>query len=68
MSSIIFFRFKSSHSSDSNPHIPPANFLNYGPKPILVDEWQHVSFIWDQVKYEVDKTGEFGQFMPEMFL
>lgn len=43
--------------------ISPANFLNYGPKPILVDEWQHVSFIWDQVKYEVDKTGEFGQYI-----
>ena len=43
--------------------ISPANFLNYGPKPILIDEWQHVSFIWDQVKYEVDKTGEFGQYI-----
>ena len=43
--------------------ISPSNFLNYGPKPILVDEWQHVSFIWDQVKYEVDKTGEFGQYI-----
>ena len=43
--------------------ISPANFLNYGPKPILVDEWQHVSFVWDQVKYEVDKTGEFGQYI-----
>ncbi len=43
--------------------ISPSNFLNYGPKPILVDEWQHVSFIWDQVKYEVDKTGQFGQFI-----
>ncbi len=29
----------------------------------MVDEWQHVSFIWDQVKYEVDKTGEFGQYI-----
>lgn len=43
--------------------ISPSNFLNYGPKPLLVDEWQHVSFIWDQVKYEVDKTGEFGQYI-----
>ena len=43
--------------------VSPSNFLNYGPKPILVDEWQHVSFIWDQVKYEVDKTGEFGQYI-----
>ena len=43
--------------------ISPVNFLNYGPKPILIDEWQHVSFIWDQVKYEVDRTGEFGQYI-----
>jgi len=43
--------------------ISPTNFLNYGPKPILIDEWQHVAFIWDQVKYEVDKTGEFGQYI-----
>ena len=43
--------------------ISPSNFLNYGPKPILIDEWQHVSFIWDQVKYEVDKNGEFGQYI-----
>ncbi|MCR5310030.1 MAG: DUF4143 domain-containing protein [Lachnospiraceae bacterium] len=43
--------------------ISPSNFLNYGPKPILIDEWQHVAFIWDQIKYEVDKTGEFGQYI-----
>ena len=43
--------------------ISPSTFLNYGPKPILIDEWQHVSFIWDQIKYEVDKTGEFGQYI-----
>ena len=43
--------------------IAPDTFLNYGPKPILIDEWQHVSFIWDQIKYEVDKTGDFGQYI-----
>ena len=43
--------------------ISPANFLSYGPKPILIDEWQHISFIWDQIKYEVDKTGDFGQYI-----
>lgn len=43
--------------------ISPSAFLNYGPKPILIDEWQHVAFIWDQIKYEVDKTGEFGQYL-----
>ncbi len=43
--------------------ISPGSLLNYGPKPILIDEWQHISFIWDQVKYEVDKTGDFGQYI-----
>lgn len=43
--------------------ISPSNFLNYGEKPILIDEWQHVSFVWDQIKYEVDRTGEFGQYI-----
>ena len=43
--------------------ISPSTFLNYSPNPILIDEWQHVSFIRDQVKYEVDKTGEFGQYI-----
>ena len=43
--------------------VAPSEFLNIGNKPILIDEWQHVSFIWDQIKYEVDKTGEFGQYI-----
>ena len=43
--------------------VSPGSLLNYGPKPILIDEWQHISFIWDQVKYEVDKTGDFGQYI-----
>ena len=43
--------------------IAPSEFLNLGEKPILIDEWQHVSFIWDQVKYEIDKTSDFGQYI-----
>lgn len=43
--------------------IAPNEFLNIGDKPLLIDEWQHVSFIWDQIKYEVDKTGDFGQYI-----
>ena len=43
--------------------VSPSEFLNLGEKPILIDEWQHVSFIWDQIKYEVDKTGDFGQYI-----
>ena len=38
-------------------------FLNQGEKPLLIDEWQEVSFIWDNIKYEVDKSSEFGQFI-----
>lgn len=43
--------------------IAPSELLNYGEKPILIDEWQYISFIWDQIKYEVDKTGDFGQYI-----
>lgn len=43
--------------------IAPSKLLNYGEKPILIDEWQHISFIWDQIKYEVDKSGSFGQYI-----
>ena len=45
--------------------IAPGKLLNIGLKPILIDEWQHISFIWDQIKYEVDKTGDFGQYIFE---
>lgn len=46
--------------------ISPENFLNYGPKPILVDEWQHVSFIWDQVNTRLIKPEISGSIsLPE---
>lgn len=38
-------------------------FLSIGPKPILYDEWQIVSFIWDDIKYTIDKNDEFGQYI-----
>ena len=43
--------------------IAPGELLNLGPKPILIDEWQHISFIWDHIKYEVDQSGTFGQYI-----
>ncbi len=43
--------------------ISPEYFLNQGEKPIFIDEWQMISFIWDYIKVEVDKTGEFGQYI-----
>ena len=41
----------------------PVEFLNQGERPILIDEWQHISFIWDQIKVEVDEANNFGQFI-----
>ena len=43
--------------------IAPDYFLSSRKKPLLIDEWQHVSFIWDQIKVEVDEANEFGQFI-----
>ena len=43
--------------------IAPDFFLNSREKPLLIDEWQHIHFIWDQIKVEVDNAGLFGQFI-----
>ena len=41
----------------------PHEFLNDGDHPLLIDEWQHIYFIWDQIKVEVDRIGRFGQYI-----
>ncbi len=41
----------------------PQTFLSIGPKPILYDEWQIVSFIWDDIKSTIDKNDDFGQYI-----
>ena len=41
----------------------PERFLNQGDRPLLIDEWQEISFIWNTIKKEVDKSGAFGQFI-----
>lgn len=43
--------------------ISPDHFLNSRNKPLLIDEWQHVYFLWDQIKVEVDNARKFGQFI-----
>lgn len=40
----------------------PSTILE-GDKPRLIDEWQEVGAIWDAVRYEVDRSGEKGQFI-----
>lgn len=40
----------------------PKRFLA-GDTPRLIDEWQLAPSIWDSVRSEVDRRGEFGQFI-----
>ena len=40
----------------------PSFFLK-GDTPLLIDEWQTIPFIWNQIRTEVDKRDEFGQFI-----
>lgn len=42
--------------------LSPSSFLK-GATPLLIDEWQVIPFIWNQIRYEVDKRDEFGQFI-----
>lgn len=42
--------------------INPSNLLG-GKVPHLIDEWQIATNIWNAVRYEVDRRGEFGQFI-----
>lgn len=41
----------------------PDKLLNIGEKPILIDEWQVVSFLWNSIKENVDENGGFGQYI-----
>lgn len=41
----------------------PTLFLEQGEKPLLIDEWQEISFIWNAIKDRVDKNRSFGQFI-----
>ncbi|MBQ8141690.1 MAG: ATP-binding protein [Bacilli bacterium] len=43
--------------------ISPDYFLKSRKKPLLIDEWQHIYFIWDQIKVEVDESSSFGQYI-----
>ncbi len=32
-----------------------------GKTPRLIDEWQIIPFIWDDIRFEIDKRDDFGQ-------
>jgi len=42
--------------------LDPSLFLK-GETPLLIDEWQVIPFIWNQIRTEVDERDEFGQFI-----
>ena len=42
--------------------IEPSIILS-GDKPRLLDEWQEANNLWDEVRYDVDKTGLKGQYI-----
>ena len=42
--------------------LDPSYFLQKDP-PLLIDEWQEISFIWNQIRFEIDRRDEFGQFI-----
>lgn len=39
------------------------NIILQGDKPKLIDEWQEATNLWDEIRYEIDKTGEKGQYI-----
>ena len=41
----------------------PDHFLGIGEKPLLIDEWQVVSFLWNDIKASLSGFGAFGQFI-----
>ncbi len=41
----------------------PEALLNRGERPILIDEWQVISFIWNSIKEVIDENGGFGQYI-----
>ncbi len=43
--------------------VAPHQFLASRAHPLLIDEWQHVAFLWDQFKYEADQSRAFGQYI-----
>jgi predicted AAA+ superfamily ATPase len=40
----------------------PSRLLQ-GEKPRLIDEWQEAPVLWDAVRFDVDRTGEWGQYI-----
>lgn len=57
-----------SKDSDRKIYIPlakesPDILLDTGEKPLLIDEWQTISFIWNSLKNKIDENGTFGQYI-----
>lgn len=58
---------KTTHSFSSKRNIDLYS-IDYrrallGQTPVLIDEWQNIPEIWDEIRNEVDERSEFGQFI-----
>jgi predicted AAA+ superfamily ATPase len=53
------------HNLEQNINLAKANpsFFLKGETPKLIDEWQVIPFIWDSIRFEVDKRDKFNQFI-----
>ena len=40
----------------------PSRLL-HGEKPRLIDEWQEAPILWDAIRFDVDRSGEWGQYI-----
>ena len=61
-SSIFMLDLETRESNIQLASAAPRAFLDKEP-PLLIDEWQAIPFIWDQIRMEVDRRDEFGQFI-----
>ncbi len=61
--SCIYMQDEGQKNQNTNlARLDPSFFLQRDP-PLLIDEWQEIPFIWNQIRFEVDRREEFGQFI-----
>lgn len=61
--SVVFMQDRETSAQNIELAKNAPSLLLAGPAPRLIDEWQVVPSLWDQVRFEVDKRGENGQFI-----
>lgn len=60
--SLLYKRTGGTSNEAELAHISPEIILE-GEKPKLIDEWQEATNLWDEIRYDIDKTGLKGQYI-----